>query len=326
MIYKMQRWHHSIRRIAKELGRSASTVSRELRRNARAVDRNTDYIEQAHAAQDAAHERRVAASKKRMRLKNELICDYVEKSIKSHLSPELTAGRLKIDHPGYSISRESIYQYIIKERTELAGYLPNAGKKRRKRRSLRKRRVKPVATPKRSIEERFQEANERLSIGHLEVDSVIGRQGKSAIVNVVDRKSRKVWLIKVPNLQSETVSNAIIARFVSSVPLEVLYSMTSDNGSEFALWESVEQALKIKVFFCHPGCASERGTNENRNRAAVRTYFPKGTDFDDIPDEYIEFAEHLHNSKPMKVLGFHTPDEIWFNELKKYLAAFTLAA
>lgn len=303
-----------IRGIARELGRSPSCVSRELKRN-RELEESTDfYFDKARAAQEAAESRRTAGAHKKMRLKSREIQRYVESKLKMYWTPEIISGRLKIELPGESISDEAIYQWILWERPELKEYLKVAGKSRTRRRCGKHRRLKPPSEPKQSIEDRPLEANNRSRIGDFEHDSIVScRGGKSAIMNVIDRKSRRVFLSKVPDLTADEYSKILIER-LSAVPTKHRHTTTSDNGSESTKFAYVDSILGTRSFFCHPHCSPERGTVENRNRA-VRFFFPKGTNFDDIPDEYIRFVEDYLNNTPLKVLGFLTPNEAWELEM-----------
>jgi len=233
-IYHLRRWRYGIRQIARELGRSPSTISAELKRHGDVIDRNSDHITQAHAANDAAHARRVMASRKKMRLKCKTIRHYVELHLREAAwSPEAIAGKLTL--LGYPISDEAIYQFINVERPDLKSTLLIAGKARRRRRAGKSNRVKPVAAAsKRSIELLPQEAKSRTAIGHLELDALVGKQGKSAIQNKTDRKSRKLFLDKVPCLEAQGYADTLIARMQRSVPEGVLKTFLEDNDSEHA--------------------------------------------------------------------------------------------
>jgi len=314
-LFKLCRLGFSIRAIAAELGRSPSTVSRELKRNGGAIDRNTDYFEQAYQAQATYQARKSKASRK-MRLKKQEIRHYVELHLReARWSPETIAGRLRA--LGYRISAESIYQFINIERPDLKSSLWIAGRARRRRRARKaSRRLKQPAAPKRSIEQLPEAAKERKEIGHIELDAIIGKQGKSALQNKIDRCSRKMFLDKVQSLQAQHYADILIDRMKRSVPEGVLKTFLEDNGNEHAEHSRIDRMLQISSYFCHPYCASERGTVENRN-GAVRRFLPKGTDFDEIPDDFIEWVEDYYNSRPMKVLGFKTPNEVWAEQLKK---------
>jgi IS30 family transposase len=320
-LYELQRLGYGCRAIARELNRSHSTVVRELKRNAKAVDPHGDYITQANQANDIAHERRIAASKKKMRLKNLTIRHYTEFHLKqAHWSPEIIAG--KLTSLGYKITAEAIYQFINTERPDLKSCLLVAGKSRRRRRSGKKHRIRPIpAAPKRSIEQLPVQAKERQLIGHLELDAIVGKRGsRSAIQNKTDRCSRKMFLDKVATLEAEPYAETLITRMKASVPKGVLKTILEDNGSEHADHQRVDQELGTLSHFCHPYCASERGSVENRNKA-IRRFLPKGTNFDEIPDEFIEWIEVYFNNTPMKVLKFKTPDQVWQEQINQFKKA-----
>lgn len=312
---------YSLRRIAKILGRAPSTILRELVRNAFSYDQEDDSHTKARKSQEVVTSRRSEASKRKMRLKSEEIQSFVEKKLKEGWGVIAIAGRVALEFPGYSLSPEAIYQWLLTERPELRQYLPVAGKARNRRIPGKKRRFRAPSAPKTSIEERPEEANQRTEIGHLEYDTIHSRRpGRSAVLTTVDRKSRKTFLDKLSSLGSEECSNVLIVRIEKEVPPEHRHSMTSDNGSENADFEKVDKALGTKSYFCHPHCAPERGTVENRNRF-VRKFFPKGTDFGDIPDEYLKWLEDYINNYPLKCLGFKTPHEVWDEELRLKKAA-----
>jgi IS30 family transposase len=161
-----------------------------------------------------------------------------------------------------------------------------------------------------SIELRPAAINARDYLGDFECDAVIGKRGGSALQVLVDRKSRRMFLKKVPSLCAQIYSDALIEQFRDKIPPKYRNSMTMDNGAENAMHVKVDARLGIITYFCHPYCASERGTVENRNKA-IRRFFPKGTDFDLIPDEYIQWVEDYLNCVPMEILNFLTPDKVW---------------
>lgn len=310
----MKRFRYSARKISRELGRSHSTILRELKRNASVIDPHADYYTWAQSTHEAAHQRRSAASKAKMRLKRQEIRNYVNLHlVAAQWSPQIISGRLK--RLGYYISAEAIYQYINIERPDLKSSLLIAGKSRRRRHAGRRHRVRIIAAAtKRSIEVLPQEAKERSDIGHFELDALQGKRGSAAIQVKVDRCSRKVFIDKALSLEAKPYADLLIARLLKDVPQGILKTFLQDNGSEHADHQRVDNVLKVLSHFCHPYCASERGTVENRNKS-LRRFFPKGTDLSDIPQDFIEWVEDYFNNMPMKVLGFKTPNEIWQEKL-----------
>lgn len=300
----------SKRRVAQALGVSHSTVIRELRRNSHVIGRHDDYYTQAQKAQEAAHDRRVTASKKKMRLKTEEIRWYAEFHLRqAQWSPETIAGKLTT--MGNLISAEAIYQWINHERPDLKSSLLIAGKSRRRRRAVAVTKPRPqAAAPKRSIDLYYEDAKARKSIGHFEMDAMHGKQGGRVVQNKTDRKSRKMFLDFAQTLESKPYADLCIERLKKDILPGVLKTLLQDNGAEHSEHARLETALGITTFFCHPYCASERGTVENRNRV-LRRFLPKGSNFDDISTEFLESVEDYFNNTPMKVLGFRTPNQVW---------------
>jgi IS30 family transposase len=217
---------------------------------------------------------------------------------------------------GQPISAEAIYQWINAERPDLKSSLLIAGKSRRRRRAVAVSRVRPqAASPKRSIDLYTTEAKERQRIGHFEIDAMHGRQGGTVVQNKIDRKSRKMFLDFASSLQAKSYADLCIERLKRDIPVGVLKTLLQDNGAEHSDHSRLELALGVVAFFCHPYCASERGTVENRNRV-LRRFLPKGTDFDNISKDFLEWVEDYFNNRPMKVLGFKTPNQVWEEGLK----------
>ncbi len=213
-------------------------------------------------------------------------------------------------HPELTISHEAVYQWIIEERSDLVVYLPTLGKSKRRRVSGKKKRFKRPPAPKKSIELRPAEVENRDRIGDVEQDTIVCSQSTESIMNMTDRASRKVFLEKVASLESESYSDVLISRIKKDIPEEHRHTVTQDNGPENAKHQKVEKALGIESFSCHPYCASERGTVERKNRD-VRVSVQKGTDISTISSEELRSIEGSINSRPMQVLGFLTPDEVW---------------
>lgn len=302
------------RAIARQLDRAPSTVTRELKRNGAAYQKDDDSFTRGRAADDMAKARRKAAAQKKMRLKTKEIRHYVEFHIRQAAwTPEMIAGNLT--RLGYRISAQAIYDFIDHEhRVDLNARLPIRGRSRRRRSPGRRhRRPQPLpAAHKRSIETRPPEVAARARLGDFELDALLGKRGGAALQVLVDRTSRKVFLKKVSSLSSDVYAEALKQQFSEKVPLHKRRSITMDNGAEHALHVQFDHELGVVSYFCHPYCASERGTVENRNKF-LRRFFPKGEEIDNYPDDFIEWVEDYVNSLPMEVLGFHTPEALWNN-------------
>ena len=312
----MRKLQYGIREIARELHRSHSTISRELKRNGNKLDRNVSYYTQAEIAHTEAVKRRSIASRGKMRLKCDPIRHYVELHLReARWTPATIAGAL--GRHGYRISAEAIYQFINYERPELKSSLWVAGRSRRRRcagKQHRFRQRQQAAAPKRSIESLPQAARERLEIGHFELDAMLGKRGTGAIQNKTDRRYRRMFLDKATNLESEPYADLLISRFRRDIPNGVIKTILQDNGVEHAEHPRVDKELNVENYFCHPYCASERGTVENRN-GVLRRFIPKGSDLTDLQPEYLEWVEDYFNNMPMEILGFKTPNQVWNEEL-----------
>ncbi|MFA5074341.1 MAG: IS30 family transposase [Nitrospirota bacterium] len=297
---------YSLGDIAKVIGRNKSTISRELARN-----RSPEYQRytpcRAHAR---ACERKTTANT-HDRLKNDFIRQYVKDSLKKGWSPEQISGRIRIDHPGYSINHEAIYQYIYHPRNphrlEMINLLRRAQKKRRTKGIGRKERKTKI--PNRiPIDARPKSVENRHRCGHWESDSLISRKSKAALNTLAERKSRLVLITKLCRKGATETNRAIINR-LKKFPANGRQTLTLDNGTENAKHERLSAKIGIKCYFAHPYSSWERGTNENLN-GLIRWYLPKGTDFSKITPEQIARIEYLLNSRPRKCLGYKTPLEV----------------
>lgn len=309
-LYWMRERGEGVRAISRRLGRAASTVSRELFRHRELrLPLCADYRVRAEQAHERALERR-RKRRHRMRLKCGAIRRYVHEKLEAGWTPELIAGRLALEHPGLSVSHESIYQWLYREQRTLVKLLPVAGRfGRRKRSGGRKYRFREPAAPKRSIEVRPPEVATRERYGDWEADTVVSSRGKACVQTLRERKSRFTLFTRLPDCTARSASQALIAQ-LQNVPAHLRLTLSQDNGSENAAHAEVEATLGIAVFFCHPYAAWERGSVENANRA-LRRFFPKGSSFEQISQQEVDVAGAMLNHRPMKCLGFRTPHEVF---------------
>jgi IS30 family transposase len=300
----------SVREIARRLSRNPSSISRELRKNFPLKKRYTPRL---------AHERALKNRTSRgrtLRLKNQFIRRKTIEWLKEGYSPEQISGRLEEEHKQY-ISHEAIYQYVYSQvhrdgygymkpgYHDLRQYLKRRHKRRQKK-GMRKSEKVPKFNGV-SIEKRPKEVERRKTIGHWEGDSIVSRKSKVGLNTLVERKTGLVLISKIQNGTAEETSRAVIKRF-ESIPSPYRRTLTIDNGSENAGWETIEESLHMKTYFAHVYCSGERGTNENTN-GLIRWYFPKGTDFATISDDDIIRVENALNNRPRKRLGWKTPLE-----------------
>lgn len=246
----------------------------------------------------------------RKKLNNQKIQKFIIELLKLRFSPELIAGRLKVKF-GISIHHETIYRFIYKERRDLLKYLTRRPLGRKPRTVQRRyRAMKPNIPNRVDISNRPEQANQRLVFGHFEADTVLSsKKGKSALVFLVDRATRKTGIKKLTSKTSNEVNKKIIIS-LKQYKRSLRKSITYDNGCEFASHEKINEKLKMKSYFCTPYSAWEKGTVENIN-GLIRRFFPKGTNFDKIKNENIQYVEDWINNRPMKVLNFKTPNEMF---------------
>jgi len=299
-VLKGEGW--SLRRIARKLGRSPATFSRELKRNAPPIRRRR-YL--AHRAQSRSDERN-RLSRTRKRLKDPRIRRRVATKIKKGWSPELTAGWLKDRYPHLKVSHEAIYQWIYADERELIKCLVRAYR-RRKNRGYSRRHKKSHIPERISIKDRPKHIDKRRQAGHWETDTMISRKSKVAIQVTVERKTRYTRLAKLKRKGSHEMSVALTRR-LSRYPKSLRRSVTYDNGSENADHARTNKVLGSKSWFCEPYHSWERGTGEN-TIGLVRRFFSKQTDLANIPLKQIRRVERWLNNRPRKCLGFKTPSE-----------------
>jgi IS30 family transposase len=297
----------SLRWIAEQLGRSPSTVSREIHRNGGRRRYRANRADQA--AWDRAHR------PKRCRLaENPALARIVAKKLQQLWSPEQIAGWLKRTYPddeNYQVSHETIYRSLFIQargalKKELLGYLRRQRTLRRSRHTTLKNKGLGKITDTVSIRERPASVEDRAVPGHWEGDLIMGPHN-SQIATLVERHTRYVMLAKVNGRDSETVINALIKQ-AHQLPKELYKSLTWDRGSEMADHRRFTLATDIQVYFCDPQSPWQRGSNENTN-GLLRQYFPKGTDLSVHTQRKLNAVARQLNERPRKTLDFETPAE-----------------
>lgn len=290
----------SIRDIARKLGRHHTSLCREINRN-----RGLHGYWANKANERAGNRER--NGHKRSRLKSHAIRSEVERMLKKGWSPELAAGRLRLDHPELpGVCHEAIYQWIYKERRDLVGYLTRAHLKRRRRWKGSSRKIR---IPERvSINKRPSRINKREQPGHWEADLVIGT-GRAALEVAVERTSRLTRIGKSPSKTARD-SRQCLERLLRPVPAKLRRSITYDNGSENVEHQLLNEALGMNSWFCEPYHSWEKGQVENTN-GLIRRFIPKSTNLDDLSGDQIQKIEDWLNHRPKKVLNFRTPHEVF---------------
>lgn len=300
------------RAIARQLGRAPSTVTRELRRaeHTRSTYRATSGQGVAtHQAQQPRRPRRLVTN---LRLQT-----YVHAHLAQRWSPEQIAKRVVEEYPDdptMRASHETIYTYLyVLPRGELKRELLRALRHRRNHRKSRRRSHdrRGVIPDMISIEERPAEVADRTVPGHWEGDLLLGRRHASALGTLVERTTRTTILVPLRGKDARRVRQAF-AREMRTLPQQMARSLTYDRGKEMAEHKLFTQQTRIQVYFAHPHSPWERGTNENTN-GLIRQFFPKGTDFSNVPRREIKHVQDLLNGRPRKVLHWRTPSEAFHN-------------
>ncbi|MFJ3722691.1 IS30 family transposase [Streptomyces sp. NPDC090045] len=311
----------TIRRIAAELGRSPSTISREVRRN-RTVLPNGGWYYRPHAAHRRAVARRPRPKPGKIGQNPELR-DFIQHHLALRWSPEQICHVLRIrfpDCPEMHVTHETVYQALYVQgrgelRRELTRALRTGRARRRPHRHSNKRRSQGIKDMV-LISERPAEVGDRAVPGHWEGDLIIGKDGRSAIATLVERSSRYVMLVPLPAGHNAGATRTALTQTVAAMPRHVWRSLTWDQGREMAAHRAFTLATDIPVFFCDPASPWQRGSNENTN-GLLRQYFPKGTDLATHTSEHLDAVAAELNSRPRKTLGWETPAE----RLAKLIAA-----
>ena len=303
----------SYRAIAKELGRSPASISREIRRN---LPRER-FLYTPRLAHERALENRTRRGREE-RLKSDSLRRHVTSHLKLGWSPEQIAATAK-DMVGMELSHEAIYQFVYARVSNASGltyahqedlrpYLARH-RKRRMRKGLRKPyRIEKGPLP--SIEERPREVDARKRIGHWEDDCVISHASSDRLKTMNERVSGVVFIGRAMDGTMEETNRNVRDR-LGKIPGHLRKTLTRDRGSENMGYKELERTLGIQVFFAHAYHSWERGSNENVN-GLIRRFFPKKTDFRMVTDTEIRLVERLLNTRPRKRLGWRTPYQVFY--------------
>lgn len=294
--------------ISIELNKHISSIYREINRNS--DERNSVY--KGNLA--------IRKCSKRHKLKPKNQCftneikQYVMGLLLEDLSPEQIVGRALKDNVD-CVCIETIYKLIWNDKEQggnLYTRLRNQGKMYRKRGASKDKRGQIVGRI--GIESRPIEVEEKQRFGDLEIDLVIGKDHKGALLTINDRATGMLQMKKIESKDAEIVKNATIELLENWKPH--LHTITSDNGKEFAKHLSIAATLEVEYYFANPYCSWERGANENLN-GLVRQYFPKGSDFSLITAEQVGIVVEKLNNRPRKRHKFNTPKEVYLQKLNK---------
>ncbi len=295
----------SLRAIASQLGRSPSTVSREIQRNG-------GYAAyRASKAEKAAWQRALRPKPCKLASRPALT-RVIAMKLQLEWSPEQIAGWLRQRYPQderYQVSHETIYKSLFIQargvlKKELLAYLRTERTVRRPRQTTLKGKGLGQIPEAISISERPASVEDRAVPGHWEGDLIAGSNG-SHIATLVERHTRYVMLAKVDGKDSATVVQALIKQ-ARKLPTELYKSLTWDRGSEMKDHKKFTLATDIQVYFCDPKSPWQRGSNENTNRL-LRQYFPKGTDLSVHSQAELNRVARRLNERPRKTLDYETP-------------------
>jgi IS30 family transposase len=308
----------SIRQIARVIGRSPSSVSREIARN---TPQRWHY--RAHAADQRAWDRALRPKPCHL-ARHPQLAELIAQKLCLEWSPQQIAGWLARefgDAKSMRVSHETIYKSLFIQargvlKKQLMAHL-------RRGRTLRRSRHYANTGPERkqipdalSIRQRPAQAEDRAVPGHWEGDLLQGRR-HTRIATLVERKSRFVILVKVPSADTSTVVSALTRR-VRKLPKQLRRSLTWDRGTEMTHHKEFSLATDVKVYFCDPHSPWQRGSNENTN-GLLRQYFPKGTDLSLYSQAHLDKVALRLNQRPRETLGFRTPADT----LSAYVASTT---
>lgn len=302
----------SMREIAARLGRSPSTISRELRRNAAAHDLGGYDGDLAHSRARERVERPRGG-----RLATEPgLREAIQSKLELEWSPEQIAAWLRVEFPDrarWHVCHETIYQALYNGAK--GGLSRQLTKKLRTGRPLRKRRRRAhertprFIAPALLIDHRPAEADERSRVGDWEGDLITGRAGQSAIGTLVCRRSRYIKLVHLPGRRTAEDLITGLHETLIELPESVRLTLTWDQGSEMAGHDQIAPLFAEGVFFAHAGKPWQRPTNENSN-GLLRQYFPKGQDLRAYTAEDLRRVEERLNTRPRKTLGWITPAQV----------------
>ena len=283
--------------IADKLGFNKSTITREVQRN---TGQRGYRAKQAHRMAIAREKSKHGPYKM-----TPVIMMRIIERLEAKWSPEQIYNRLLLEGEEI-VSTETIYKFILEDRRQsgtLWKNLRRSGRTRKKRFPSEDRRGKLKDT--RSISKRSKKANKRKKVGHWERDLMIGKDHKTAVLVIVDRKSRFNKFRKLNGKYAKKITKETIVA-LKRLPKK---TMTNDCGKEFSDHKSYEKKARVKVYFCDPYSSYQRGTNENRI-GLLRQYFPKKMDLTKVTNKQLQMVEFEMNNRPMKTLDWRTPYEV----------------
>ena len=327
MVFSEDQRGSSQRQIARLLGRSPSTICRELARGRPEGGAEPDYCPQR--GQQVYDRRRLACRPKRKLLRGGASYLFVRRHLLDfRWSPEQIAAtlrRMHPDDPSARVSHETIYAMIYAQpRGGLKAAMTEALRQGKTRRGIRRRTLAGSAIVPESLKiiHRPEEVDARLIPGHWEGDMIKGAGNRTSVGTLVERKTRFVILCKMNGNGAEAALEGF-SRQMKRLPASLRKSMTYDRGLEMACHPELARRLRIDIWFCDPHTPWQRGSNENTN-GLLRQFLPKGSDLSQYSQRDLSHIARLLNNRPRKTLGWKTPAEAFAEELAEFTKTVAL--
>lgn len=288
----------SLRTISKEVSRNVSSISREIKRN-----QNKDKSYNPWRATTLYIIRRKACKPKYIVETNKELREWILYGFNQYWSPEIIAAKWK--EQGNSVSHRTIYSALkrglISPKCSTKTHLRRHGKRKQTHKCY-------TIHPDHKIHDRPIAANSRERLGDWEGDTIYGSIGKGYLITSVDRKSRYLVAGIAKDKTNKVINEAFESAYRSSEAQLPIHTITLDNGSEFGGFRELEKTLDTDIYFADPHSPWQRGTNENTN-GLLRFFFPKGTNFQSVTQEYLDYVIALVNNRPRKCLDWMSPIE-----------------
>ena len=304
----------SVAEMADRLGRDASTIYRDIKRN-RYTDPELPELNGYHAvaAQDMYEGRRAVHRKM---IVHPQLKAAIEDRLKAGWSPEQIAGRMRLERHSIRVSHETIYRFAYSKDgrdEQFYRHLPEHRRRRRPRGHRRQNRTHVFDVQ--SLAHRPDHISERAEFGHWECDLMMFRKGhgKVNVTSLVERVSRFTVVMRNEDRQSRPIMEMLIEG-LAPLPAEARQSITFDRGTEFSAWQHLKNGIGADAWFCDPQAPYQKGTVENTNNE-LRKYLPRSTEATALTNRYLSSICQRLNSTPRKCLGYNTPAEVFEKEL-----------
>tara|TARA_R110002110_G_scaffold411911_1_gene636992 strand:- start:866 stop:1876 length:1011 start_codon:yes stop_codon:yes gene_type:complete len=303
-----------IAEIADRLGRDASTIYRDIKRN-RYTDKEIPELSGYHAvvAQGMYQQRR--AIHRKMVVHPELKAAIVDR-LQAGWSPEQIAGRMRLERHPIRVSHETIYRFAYSKDGHAEQFYRHLPEHRRRRRPRGYRRhQRGHIYDAQSLSHRPERIAERSEFGHWECDLMMFRRehGKVNVTSLVERVSRYAVVMRNDDRQSKPIMESLI-QGLAPLPADARQSITFDRGTEFSAWKRLKDGIGAEAWFCDPQAPYQKGTVENTNNR-LRRYLPRSTAPTALTNRYLKSICQRLNSTPRKCLGYRTPAEVFESKL-----------